>query len=125
MNQILKVVLEEINSKEGTDYQKKDVWFDFEREIMTNASDNAQIEKTDAEKQQVQINTILGLQGILDDETIIQIICEILDIDYEDIKDKLPDPEDRKETEESIDVLDQVKTDEEVGTGNDQETAEG
>ena len=125
MNQILKVVLEEINSKEGTDYQKKDVWFDFEREIMTNASDNAQIEKTDAEKQQVQINTILGLQGILDDETIIQIICEILDIDYEDIKDKLPDPEDRKETEESLGVLDQVKTDEEVGTGNDQETAEG
>lgn len=76
---------------------------------MTNASDNAQIEKTDAEKQQVQINTLLGLQGILDDETIIQTICEILDIDYEDIKDKLPDPDEAKDDlQDASTTLEQV-----------------
>ena len=80
---------------DGTDYQVTDVWFDFEREVMTNAQDNAQIELTDAQKQQTQINTILSLQGVLDDETIIQTICEILDIDYEDIKDKLPEDEEQ------------------------------
>ena len=104
LKRIIKVVLQEINRVDNTDYQLKDVWFDFQREIMTNASDNAQIEKTDAEKQQVQINTILSLQGIIDDETIIQIICEILDINYEDIKDKLPDPEENT-AEDALNIL--------------------
>ena len=95
LKQIVKVVIGEINRIDGTDYQVADVWFDFEREVMTNAQDNAQIELTDAQKQQTQINTILSLQGVLDDETIIQTICEILDIDYEDIKDKLPEDEEQ------------------------------
>ena len=110
LKQILKVVLQEINRVDGTDYDTKDVWFDFEREIMTNASDNASIEKTDAEKQQIQINTLLGLQGVLDDDTIVQSICEILEIDYEEIKDQLPDLEEsRKDLQNMQDALDQVE----------------
>lgn len=112
LKQILTVVLQEINRVNGTDYDVTDVWFDFSREIMTNASDNAQIEKSDAEKQQVQINTILSLQGIIDDETIIQIICEILDLDYEDIKDKLPDPEEENDVQTAQETLEQVVVDE-------------
>lgn len=90
---LLEVVLAEINENNETDYQMKDVYFEFEREVMTNAQDNALIEKTDAEKQQIQINTLLSLANVLDSETIIQAICEILDIDYEEIKDKLPKDE--------------------------------
>lgn len=90
LRKIIKVVLEDINKQEGTDYQQKDVYFDFEREVMTNAQDNAQIDQVEAQTQQVKINTLLGLKGALDDETIIQNICEVLDIDYEEIKSKLP-----------------------------------
>ena len=93
LRKILKVVLKEINDNNGTDYQLKDVYFKFEREIITNASDNAAIEKTDAEKQQIQINTLLNLANTLDNETIVQNICEVLDIDYEEIKSKLPTDE--------------------------------
>ena len=93
MRKLLKVVLAEVNAQNGTDYQMKDVYFNFEREIMTNAADNAQIKYTDAQKQQVQITTMLNLATLLDKETLMQNICDILDIDYEDIKDKLPDPE--------------------------------
>lgn len=93
MRKLLKVVLAEINDAEGTDFQQKDVYFLFGREVMTNASDNAQTELTDAQKQQVQINTLLGLATYLDNETLMQNICEVLDIAYEDIKDKLPTPE--------------------------------
>ena len=92
---LLKVVLDEINAANDTDYQTKDVYFVFDREVMTNAQDNAEIEKTDAEKQQVQINTILSVANVLDDETVIQTICDILDIDYEEIKDKLPKDEEQ------------------------------
>ena len=94
MRKLLKVVLAEINEEQGTDYQQKDVYFDFEREVMTNASDNAQIELTDAQKQQVQIGTLLNVATRLDNETLMQNICDILDIDYEEIKDKLPQPDD-------------------------------
>ena len=93
LRKILKIVLDEINTNNGTDYSMKDIYFDFEREVMTNAQDNAQIEMIDAQKQQVQINTLLSLQSVIDDETILQNICDVLDISYEDIKDKLPEDE--------------------------------
>lgn len=93
MRKLLKIVLKEINEENGTDYQMKDVYFDFEREVMTNASDNAQIELIDAQKQQTQITTLLNVAEKLDNETLMQNICDVLDIDYEEIKDKLPNPE--------------------------------
>lgn len=95
LRKLLNVVLNEINERDGTDYRQKDVYFKFEREVMTNAADNAQIEFTDAQKQQVQINTILSLANILDDETVIQSVCDILDISYEDIKGKIPADEEK------------------------------
>lgn len=93
LKKIIEVVLKQINDEDETDYVLSDVWFDFTREIITNAADNATIEKTDAEKQQIVINTLLSLQDVLDKETIIQNICEVLDLDYEDIKNKLPEDE--------------------------------
>lgn len=92
LRKIIKVVLEEINEINGTDYQLKDVYFNFEREVMTNAQDNAQIANIEAQTEQTKINTLLNLATTLDNETVVQGICEILDIDYEDIKGKLPQP---------------------------------
>ena len=120
LRKILKVVLKEINDNNGTDYQQKDVYFEFEREVMTNASDNAQIEKTDAETEQVKINTLLNLASTLDQETIIQNICDVLDIDYEEIKDKIPNEED--DLMNAQNAIDNVPVDEELTTdltGND------
>lgn len=90
LRKILKVVLKEINDENGTEYQQKDVYFKFEREVPTNAEENARIEEISARTKQIEINTLLGLASTLDDETIVQNICDVLDIDYEDIKNKLP-----------------------------------
>ena len=100
---LLKVVIKEINEMEGTDYRLSDVYFDFRREVMTNASDNAQIELTDAQKQQVQIGTLLNLANHLDDETFMQNVCAVMDWDYEELKDKLPKPEDAYADETILD----------------------
>lgn len=94
LKQLVKVVLDEINKMNKTDYKVSDVYFDFVREITTNESENYSNEKTKAETQQVQINTILNVAAVLDDETIVKAICEVLDIDYEEIKDKLPSSDD-------------------------------
>ncbi len=68
----MKVVLAEINEEFDTDYQMKDVYIVFDREVMTNAQDNAEIEKIDAEKQQIQINTLMVAANALDDETVLK-----------------------------------------------------
>ena len=94
MNQLVQVALDEINSRgEETAYSLKDVYYDFEREVITNASDNAQIKKVEADTNAVVINTLLNIAQNFDKETILKLICEQLDIDYNEIKDKLPKSE--------------------------------
>lgn len=93
LRKIVRVVLDEINSVNGTDYQLSDVYFENEPEIMSNAQENAQNALTEAQEQQARINTLLSLAEQLDDETLMQNICDVLDIDYEKIKGKLPDPD--------------------------------
>ena len=94
MRKLLKIVLAEINDQNGTDYQQKDVYFNFDREIPVNEQENAQIELIEAQRKQTEITTLQNLATQLDNETMMQLICEQLDIDYNDIKDKLPKPED-------------------------------
>lgn len=90
---LLKVVLDEINEINGTDYQQKDVYFSFAHEVMINAQENAQIALIEAQRKQVMINILLSLAAQLDNETLMQNICDELEIDYEEIKGKLPDPD--------------------------------
>lgn len=94
LRQIVRVVLDEINQEKGTGYKIEDVYFRFTHEIVSNEQENAQIALTDAQRKQAEINTLLGLSNVLDEETLIQRICDILDIDYQEIKDKLPQKED-------------------------------
>ena len=114
LRKIVEIVIDEINMQNGTDYQANDVRFEFNHEVMSNEQENAQNEKTEAEKQQIQINTLLDLVNTFGDEVIIQRICEILDLDYEDIKDQLPKDEEM-ETEAVATILDKVQTDGGVG----------
>ena len=96
MRKLLKVVLEEINELNGTDYQQNDVYFDFDRDIPVNDQEDAQNELTKAQRRQTEITTLLNIATYLDNETMMQLICEQLDIDYNEIKDKLPDPDEAK-----------------------------
>jgi len=119
LRKIIKVVLDEINKEEGTDYQQKDVKIVFEHEVMSNAQENAQIALTEAQEQQTRIATLLNAAAQLDNETLQKLICEALDIDYEEIKGKLPDPEEAENAvKDAQGVLDSVVVE-------DEQTAEG
>lgn len=116
LRKIIKVVLEEINNEQGTDYQQKDVYFTFEPEVMSNAQENAQISLVEAQTRQAEITTLLNLAAQLDNETLMQLICDALDIDYDDIKDKLPDPDEAENAVmDAQGALDAVPVVEEVG----------
>jgi len=112
LRKILKFVLKEINTLNKTDYRPSDVKIEFKRETITNALDNATIEKVEAETNQIIINTLLGLAATLDDETIVQKICEVLDINYDKIKNKLPTDETDISGQEQL--LDEMVTDEQA-----------
>lgn len=91
LRKLSKPVLDEINEKNSTGYQPEDIYFEFKHEIMSNAQENAQIELTKAQAESVRINTLLNLASQIDNETLMQQICDVLDIDYEEIKNKLPE----------------------------------
>ena len=117
LRKLIKVVLQEINEINKTDYQMKDVYFAFEHEVMSNEQENAAIELTEAQKKQVEINILLGLATHLDNETLMQLICEQLDIDYDDIKGKLPDPDEAANVvKDAQGVLDSVVVEDEQET---------
>ncbi len=86
LKKLVKVALQEINEVNETDYQISDVYFEFDREVMTNASDNALIEKTEAEIQQIRLTTILNAAARLDNDTVLQAICELFELDFDDVK---------------------------------------
>lgn len=90
LDELVKIALAEINEKNGTNYTIDDVEYNFTRETMTNASDNANIEKTKAETQQIKITTLLNAAAQLDGDTVLEALCEFLELDYEEIKDKIP-----------------------------------
>lgn len=107
LRKILKPVLAEINEQHGTDFQMSQVYFEFEHETMSNALENAQMDLTIAQRKQTEINTLLALVERLDNETLMQLICEQLDIDYEEIKDLLPNPDEAQDDlDDAVDTLD-------------------
>lgn len=103
MKKIVKVALDEINKANGTGYRVKDVYFDFTRETTVNEQENAQTDLAHAQAEQTRINTLLSLASMLDNETVVQSICDVLDIDYETIVDKLPaDPLDSNAASDAL-----------------------
>ena len=72
-----------------------------------------------AQPEQTKINTLLGLAAVLGDETVVRLICDILDIDYEEIKSKLPEKDDYLQT-----ALNEVETDEQTAEASNPITTE-
>ena len=85
-----------------------------DHEIMSNAQENAQIDLVEAQRMQTVVNVLLGLATYLDNETIMQLVCEQLDLNWTDIKGKLPDPDEAANAvKDAQGVLDSVVVDSE------------
>ena len=118
LRKLLDLVLKEINEVDGTGYTQNDVYFNLDREIITNEQEKAQIELTEAQKKQTDIGTLLQLTQHLDNETLMQSICAVMDIDYDEVKDKLPNPNEGGEDPFKVQTaLDSIQT--EVPDGGD------
>lgn len=109
LKDITKEVLTEINEQNGTDYQLKDVEFNLTRNTMTNETENIANEKIKAETKQIEINTILNISAEIGDEKTLQLLCDSMDIDYEEIKDAIEAQKDEGTTiDDANDIIDQI-----------------
>lgn len=89
LESLLEAVLDEINKANEKDYSLSDIKFDFKRNIMANETENIQNEKVKAETKQLEINTILNVAAQIGDEQALKLICEQLDIDFDEVKVEL------------------------------------
>lgn len=90
LKKIIKVVLDEINTVNKTDYQLKDIdKIEFEHSILTNDTENIQNEKTKAETRQIAVNTILNVAANVGDEQTLKAICEIFEWDFDELQGEI------------------------------------
>lgn len=111
LRKLIGVVLDEINKLNGTDYQQKDVYFVFEHEIMSNAKENAEIEKLEAETEGIRLNNVLNVAAQIGDEQLLKAICEILELDFDELKDQIDKLNEEQNTANAQSVLDGVEPD--------------
>ena len=102
---IIKIVLDEINSKEGTDYRPTDVKVKFNPVIPINKQESAQIELTEAQTEQTRINSILNVATFIGDEAALKAICDQLDLDFDKIKGQLDELNEPANTTAAINTL--------------------
>lgn len=112
LRKIIRVVLDEINETEGTDYQMADVYFDFVRNVPTNEQENVQNDYTRAQTRQLEVNTLLNAAASIGEEAVLKALCDLFELDLDEIKAQLEEAA-QESPEAAQRLLDQVVTDDE------------
>ena len=112
LREIIKVELDDINKENGTDYQMSDIEIDLTPDIPTNEAENLQNEKLKAETEQIRVNTILNVAANIGDDAALQALCDILELDYEELKGQVEQIREERNLLDAQKTLSGVNTDE-------------
>lgn len=110
LKEIIRVVLQEINKKHGTDYQLKHIYFDFTKEIPTNKSENIANAKIEAERRQTEVNTILNAALNVGDEQTLKAICDVMEWDFEQIRKQVDQKSEEQDTVNALAEMERMTT---------------
>lgn len=117
---INEMVINDINRRYNSRYSPDDVSFIFTREAMVNENDVVSNEKIMAETRDIIIKSILQAAPRLDDETVLRLICEQFELDWEEVLKAIESQEYTSgldEASEPAEVLTDDNTEEQMGTG--------
>ena len=89
VRQLLKVIVDDINSRHGTAYNYNDVEIKIVREAMVNENDIANNEKLKSETKKTIIDYILLSGQTISDDSKLKLICNVLELDYDEEKKKI------------------------------------
>lgn len=96
LREIIQVVLDDINRRNGTDYRQKDVYMEFNYVLPVNTQEKAQNSLTEAQAKQTDIGTVLQIASYIGDEETLKLICESLDLDFNELKKQIPERQEVK-----------------------------
>lgn len=80
------MIVADINRRFSTSYDANDIKVNIVRETMVNEKDLVEFDKIKAETKQVIIETILSVAPRFDDETVLKLICEQFELDWEEVQ---------------------------------------
>lgn len=86
---INEMIVEDINRRFGTAYKASDIEITITRKTMVNENDIYLNEKVQAETKAVIIQSILASAPRLDDESVLKLICEQFELDWEEVSQLL------------------------------------
>lgn len=115
---IIQVVLDEINAMNGTDYQYTDVKVEFEYNIPTNEAENVQNAYVEAQTRREQLGAVLDVATVIGDEETLKAICDILDLEFDELQGQLEEMNEPQNTVNAQATLEGVVTDEQTTETN-------
>ena len=80
------MIVGDINRRFSTAYKASDIEITITRETMVNENDIYLNEKVKAETKAVIIQSILAAAPRLDDESVLKLICEQYELDFEEVQ---------------------------------------
>lgn len=83
---VLDLIVADINRLHNTAYQSSDIEVEFTREAIANDTDIANNAKIGAETKLTMIQAILSAAPKLDNDSVIKLICEEFELDYDEVK---------------------------------------
>lgn len=89
LKQMLKLIIADINRRFGTVYDASELTISITRDTMIDESEVETREKTKAERKQIEIDNVLNAAVRLDDESVLKYICDILELDFEEVQQRL------------------------------------
>lgn len=90
VRELVNVFLNDYNMRNQTAYDDEDVKIAFTREIISNGTDNAQIDYLKSQSLLMKIEALNSLSGVLDNDILLKEICDTLEVDYEEVVSKSP-----------------------------------
>lgn len=89
----LNIAIDEINVANQTSYTPEDVTIEIKPIVPTDEKEDAEIAQLQAETVQTKVSTVLDIAPLVDEETLLQEICSVMELDYEDVKKKMLQPD--------------------------------
>lgn len=93
LRQLLEIVIEEINAREGTSYSADDVAVKIEPVVPTDEKEDAEIRKLDAETTREQVGALLDAEAVMDADILLKELCRVLEIDYQTAAERKMQPQ--------------------------------
>lgn len=89
IKQMLELIVADINQRHNKNFNTADIEITITRDTMIDETEVETREKTKAERKQVEIDNVLNAAVRLDDETVLKYICDILDLDFDEVEKRL------------------------------------